>query len=311
MAIPSPLASSPRAGNRLADHFHLPEAPDLTVTCPWSGAPINVTRLRSPIPSNRHTLPLEAEDSFLVLLQLQSLPSHRHWQSGIECATRPYRPGSVSITHLVRQPSWMMTSACDALALTLPRATLNALPREHKTPRIATLGCPGGQVDDDALRLAACLLPSLEANTTSQLFTDHVILALRTLIAQRYGKTRPTRRACGGLTPRQEKLAKEMLLASMRDDTMAADISKAVGLSRSYFIRAFCETVGEPPHRWLTLQKIEEARRLLAESDLPLADIALCCGFSDQSHFTRVFSRISGMPPGAWRHNQCWNTKPF
>jgi transcriptional regulator GlxA family with amidase domain len=37
------------------------------------------------------------------------------------------------------------------------------------------------------------------------------------------------------------------------------------------------------------------------KTDTPLADVALACGFADQSHFTRVFSAATGLPPGAWR----------
>ncbi|MGJ7519755.1 helix-turn-helix domain-containing protein [Variovorax sp. LT1P1] len=43
------------------------------------------------------------------------------------------------------------------------------------------------------------------------------------------------------------------------------------------------------------------ARELLRASDLPLAEVATACGFADQSHFTRVFSRAEGAPPGHWR----------
>jgi transcriptional regulator GlxA family with amidase domain len=48
-------------------------------------------------------------------------------------------------------------------------------------------------------------------------------------------------------------------------------------------------------------QRVEQARGLLIANDMSLADVALACGFADQSHFTRVFSSAIGMPPGAWR----------
>lgn len=258
----------------------------LAVLCPKSGASIRAARISSSLPNDRPALPADVEDSFLILLQLNPLP------------------GAVFITHLPLRPVWMMNSAFDVLAFILPRKALNAVAQEHNSRSIAALRCPGGQVDEDALRLAACLLPALQRNNAPPLFADHVVLALRAHIAQRYGETQLIRRNRGGLSPRQERLAKELLMASIQTGAEIADISQAIGLSRSHFIRAFRDSVGEPPHRWLTLRKIEEARKLLAESDLPLTDIALTCGFSDQSHFTRVFSRISGLPPGIWRHNQ-------
>ena len=46
---------------------------------------------------------------------------------------------------------------------------------------------------------------------------------------------------------------------------------------------------------------MEKAKKFLIDAELPLAEIALECGFSDQSHFTRVFSRTVGTSPGTWQ----------
>lgn len=142
------------------------------------------------------------------------------------------------------------------------------------------------------------------AREDSRLMSQYLQLALTLLahISDHYHRPSPVCR--GGLTPRQERRAKEMLLASIREDAEIPDVAQAVGLSRAHFIRAFRDCVGETPHRWLTARKIELAKRQMAESDLSLADIALACGFSDQSHFTRVFSRHAGAPPGVWRRER-------
>lgn len=63
---------------------------------------------------------------------------------------------------------------------------------------------------------------------------------------------------------------------------------------------AFFST-GVPPYRWLTKLRVERAKELLKDPRCELADIALLCGFVDQSHFTRVFSRSEGYSPGRWR----------
>ncbi|WP_345774973.1 helix-turn-helix transcriptional regulator [Sinorhizobium sp. K101] len=56
-------------------------------------------------------------------------------------------------------------------------------------------------------------------------------------------------------------------------------------------------------YRWLLRERITRARTLLLESDAALSEVAISCGFSDQSHFTRVFSSIVGTTPGAWRRS--------
>ena len=59
-------------------------------------------------------------------------------------------------------------------------------------------------------------------------------------------------------------------------------------------MRAFKRSTGVPPYRWLTKLRIERAKELLKDPRCELADIAQLCGFVDQSHFTRVFSRSEG-----------------
>jgi AraC-like DNA-binding protein len=57
------------------------------------------------------------------------------------------------------------------------------------------------------------------------------------------------------------------------------------------------------PHQWLLKCRVDLAKDLLSNRKLLLSDIALACGFADQSHFTRVFARMTGASPGAWRRN--------
>jgi len=72
-------------------------------------------------------------------------------------------------------------------------------------------------------------------------------------------------------------------------------------LSQSHFTRAFVNSVGQPPHQWLLERRVDLARHLLSESVLPLADIAIQCGFADQSHSPRVLGqdRIVSRPVAA------------
>ena len=60
------------------------------------------------------------------------------------------------------------------------------------------------------------------------------------------------------------------------------------------FSRAFRASTGRSPYRWLTARRIAQAEILLRDTQLPLAEIAISCGFADQSHFSRVFHRAIG-----------------
>ena len=76
------------------------------------------------------------------------------------------------------------------------------------------------------------------------------------------------------------------------------------GLSARHFARAFRQSTGLSPHRWLMQLRIERARELLAARDFSLTEIALACGFADQSHFRRVFTATTGMSPACLEPHQ-------
>ncbi|RFQ06010.1 AraC family transcriptional regulator [Pseudomonas putida] len=87
------------------------------------------------------------------------------------------------------------------------------------------------------------------------------------------------------------------------EDISLDDMADATGLSRRQFSRAFSAQMGETPFRWLTRQRIEKAMVMLKESDSPLYWIADACGFSDQSHFSKVFKVAMGVTPATWRQD--------
>jgi AraC family transcriptional regulator len=105
----------------------------------------------------------------------------------------------------------------------------------------------------------------------------------------------------GGLAPWQERRAKELMSTHLGREISLAFVAGECGLSVSHFARSFKQCTGTPPHRWLLENRVERAKELLTDAEPPLAEIALECGFSDQSHFTRVFSRTVGTSPGTWR----------
>lgn len=105
----------------------------------------------------------------------------------------------------------------------------------------------------------------------------------------------------GGLAPWQARRAEELMLKNLAGDLRLADLAQACELSLAHFSRSFRKTFGAPPYRWLQTRRIERAKALLAETGRPIAEIAVDCGFAEQSHFTKVFTGFVGVSPGAWR----------
>jgi AraC-like DNA-binding protein len=111
----------------------------------------------------------------------------------------------------------------------------------------------------------------------------------------------PTVAATGALAPWQERRAREIMRARLATRLSIADVARECRLTPSYFAKAFRRTTGMSPQQYLTDLRVREAKGLLLSSTLPLADIAIICGFGDQSYFTRVFTRSVGTSPGGWR----------
>jgi AraC family transcriptional regulator len=111
---------------------------------------------------------------------------------------------------------------------------------------------------------------------------------------------RPEARA-GALTRAQLGRAVDYMEANLDKPLALLDVAQAAGLSATHFARRFKQSTGSAPHQYLMRCRVERARRLLAETDSAIAQIAYACGFAHQEHLTRVFRRLSGETPARFR----------
>ncbi|NLP64822.1 helix-turn-helix domain-containing protein [Paraburkholderia sacchari] len=191
----------------------------------------------------------------------------------------------------------------DFLLVELSHAFLNHLADEHNVPPVQGLTCALEQEDAVLGHLARALAASLETSgPVNTLLIEQIGVAIGTHLARQYGNLRAAdERVKGALSRACAARAKEMLLECSRDGLSIADVARECGLSRGYFIRAFAKETGQTPYQWVLEKRTEQARGLMDATDMTLSEIAASCGFADQSHLSRVFLRIVGVPPGAWR----------
>ncbi|QXH36563.1 helix-turn-helix domain-containing protein [Pseudomonas muyukensis] len=105
----------------------------------------------------------------------------------------------------------------------------------------------------------------------------------------------------GQLKSWQLRTATQLMLDRLDTCLSVTEIAKACALSRSHFSRMFKESTRMSPQQWLREQRVMKSRELLKTSTMLLAEIALECGFCDQSHFCRTFVKAEGMTPKAWQ----------
>ncbi|MBP7336362.1 helix-turn-helix domain-containing protein [Niveispirillum sp.] len=110
-----------------------------------------------------------------------------------------------------------------------------------------------------------------------------------------------------GLSPMQLRRVLLFVEQNLDDDLSLVTLAAVAGLSPSHFARRFKAALGEAPHRYVLARRVNWAKRLLLETEMPLAEIAAAAGFSSQAHLTGIFGRAVGVTPGAYRtrRNQC------
>jgi len=105
----------------------------------------------------------------------------------------------------------------------------------------------------------------------------------------------------GGLAPWQARSVTAYIDANLSTSLSCEELARSARLSVSYFARAFKCTFGCSPHVFLMRRRMQRAQGLMLESNAPLAQIALDCGFADQAHLSRHFLRFTGERPASWR----------
>jgi AraC-like DNA-binding protein len=233
---------------------------------------------------------------------------NKAWEDGRMAPILDIAEGATVIRDLKRNPSVLIDQSHHSLHFYIPRGALDMVSDEAEARRVSDLHYQSGVAFDDGIirNIAAAVLAALRTpGEANRMFLDHVTMAVAIHVAHTYGGlVAGSRAARGGLSPLQERRAKELMCAHLDGGLGLEVIARACGISTSHFRRAFRQSTGMAPHQWLLQQRVEAAKVKLVDARLSLSEIALICGFADQSHFTRVFSQIAGEGPGRWRRER-------
>ena len=229
-------------------------------------------------------------------------PALRVEVAGVRVIPVPY--GHLALARILAHP----LARGESLEVLLSRRTFDELADDHGARRLEQLELRAGIADGDAVmsHLAACLeqtLTAMELLTT--VAVEQIATSLSVHVAQRYGGFEPAPAPqSGGLAAWQLRLARATMDRRLDGSAPLDKIARDCGLSVSHFSRAFRRSTGLAPHRWLMKRRIEVAKDLMLAEPMPLAQVAVACGFADQSHFTRAFASLIGLTPARWRSRQ-------
>jgi AraC family transcriptional regulator len=287
--------------------FRSHEASPTPLVMDTRGSRIRLTRLLAPAPHKELRVSLPEEDTFYAIFQLRDHPPHEFWGDGHPEPARLSPRGCLHIVDLNARPSSVIREPLDSFNMELPRAALDDLADDVGAPYIAGLHVPEPwQTPDLHLRQLQPLIVSAldHSDAVGPLLGGQLLLAMAVHLAEAYGGLRRVLIRTGGLAPWQERRARELIADTVTSEVALGQVAAECGLSMSHFCKAFKVSTGLTPHGWLQQCRLERARGLLRQPGRSLAEIALLCGFADQSHFSRTFHRHVGLAPGLWRRQQ-------
>jgi AraC family transcriptional regulator len=293
----------------IAQAFRPDASPPLQTTRVLRKASLVVTEIHSECRDRLVTGTLPQDDAYIVTMHLRRRPKGGMAAEGRWLQPSNFHPGHAGIVDLRMKLVSEYVGPFHYLSFYLTREALDAFSDDGSSSRVGDLRHrPGVGFADPVVRhLLLSLRPTLAASPeeTNALFADHVAMAFAAHMARTYGEGQPPRPLPrGGLAPWQERRTKEMLDARLDGSVQLAELAAACQLSVRHFARAFRQSTGQPPHRWLMERRLERAEGLLEFSRVPLGEIATSCGFASPSHFARVFRQATGTTPGAWRRGR-------
>ena len=214
------------------------------------------------------------------------------------------QPGQAFLLDMSAGPTVRLDTSFDTFRLYMAQSAIDELAYERGLRLVGGLRqAKMGERDPVLFHLAMSLTPALETpELASAAFLDYLGLALHAHVVATYGGRagRSVARG-GGLAPWQMRRLRDLVDAHPGANPSIQELAFLCDLSPSYFSQAFRRSFGMPPHQWLLRRRIEHARSLLSDTALSLAAIAAECGFFDQSHFSRVFTRTEHVNPTTWR----------
>jgi AraC family transcriptional regulator len=232
-------------------------------------------------------------------------PTPTEWRRGHLHEKKMVQPGMITITPAGDGGQYRTGRSCEVLIWTIEPERLHTLVEsEWDTPPAAVEidHCLG--ISDDRLwRLGLLMYEELKQPTHgSRLYAETLTTQLALELLRNHSSLeRPAERRLPRVGDLRLRRVLEYIDDSLDQDVSLNQLAGVAGLSLSYFVAAFKQVTGKPPHRYLLERRIERAQRLLADPLRSIQDVAREAGFSSQSHLTIVFRRMLDTTPGAFR----------
>ena len=272
----------------------------------WSGIHVHDIRMKTFPGRSWHPLNCDRPVLSIVVNELRGRCEARLDLSAANTARQSGRQRPVGHVSLIPAgvPVWGYSEGIDLVEevrLVLDVDSMKEIMGEEFTS--APLQEPRLVFNDESLQaLARLLVTSEDTAEWSSLFGESLVAAMVARLSNLDPQPSRNHRRLG-LSTRQLSAVSDFIRDNLARPIRLSELASLADLSPSQFGRAFKISTGRTPHLWHMDARIESAKRLLADRNMSLAEVALDTGFSEQSHFTRAFRAATGVSPGAWRRD--------
>jgi AraC family transcriptional regulator len=243
---------------------------------------------------------------FMIVAYRRGATSMRRRVDG-QWITEQLAPGDVSLLTRAADSHWVWDQDIEVVHVYLTQEELAATCRQMYERDVQEVELRDEvKADDPAIHRTAMLIAHEAATggAGGDLLVQSLSCQLSVHILRQHAdilfRERPDH---DGLTFRQERVVYDYIHQHLGENIALDDLAALVSLSRYHFARRFRASTGTAPHEYVLQQRVARARTLLTRTNCPLPEIALICGFADQSHLNRVFKKRTGVSPGQYRRH--------
>jgi AraC family transcriptional regulator len=245
--------------------------------------------------------------SVCVVMQLENR-SEINLRGNNQLVERILRPGEFLVFPAGASADWKWKTEMpnQALYFFLEPSYFETIGENFDFAQSLTIEMAIGAADEQLRLLASSLLCEMNHSyVLGHNYADALAHAFALQIIRRYSRFREINLAQGGMAPIKLRKALGFIHENLefKEELSLEKVAGAVGMSYFHFSRTFKQSMGVSPNNYIVARRVELAKKLLTQSDSPIADIALQAGFANQGHFTTMFRRLTGTTPKTFRRN--------
>ncbi len=249
-------------------------------------------------------MPHQVFDQHHILINLREEP-HRveNWRDD-EHRDFTYHQNEIVVTPAGVKSGWKWHAKSKVIVITLEPDKLEKFAQSELGMLLSDkqLNNIPQFIDEDITQAGVLLRDALNSNLGSAVMFESYARIFLTKLIQKYGLERTEHiEFSRSLTAKHYKRVLDYIAGNFGASIVLEDLAAQAGLSPYHFARLFKQTIGQSPHQFLMAYRVEQSKKMLAELERPMIDIAHHCGFSDQAHFSRVFKQVEGATPKNWR----------